>query len=575
MNKLKPFRFFAQRVIPLVYDDSLSYYELLCKVVEQLNRLTDNNNDMIDTVNEFTEFVTHYFDNLDVQTEINHKLDVMAANGQLYALFKPYFDDLSANIDSRIDAQAGYIEVLKNRMDTFASLPAGSTSGNAELLDIRNGADGTVYSSAGEAVRKQFDKAYRESANAIEETKQHWDDISVLPITGRNIIDTNTLVGAYVKNVFNTQGKTDKIKIMKPVGTGNGLYIGFTIEGISAADMHMNARFYDKNNNELSWFAVGSTTYGNYIPNADSVVFEFANMSAYNAAKEHIISGAWLGAGLLVYEPYHEYYYSSAAIECKTLKHIKSINRLGYRKYGGGEGSMYAYRCAVRAGFDALLAAVRFTSDNVAVCCHDASINRVARTLAAGAIENTVNIADITYANTSNYDFGIAGGVSQIGATRIDELAKLSKMTGRLLYLEYKDGSFEQWDNLLGLIQSYGMEDYVYVAAGESVLKHLSANFPKFHYGYNADPNPTNIAVMREIKERHGCDVFIFGWHTAQISQYAYDMRRYGIRFEYGTVNTLEDLYTTFDRLIVSDGVESDTLIANRELMEYASRARY
>ena len=33
-------RFWCQKVLPLVYDDSLSYYELLCKVVAYLNNLT-------------------------------------------------------------------------------------------------------------------------------------------------------------------------------------------------------------------------------------------------------------------------------------------------------------------------------------------------------------------------------------------------------------------------------------------------------------------------------------------------------------------------------------------------------
>ena len=36
---LQPFRYWCQKVLPLVYDDSLSYYELLCKVVDYLKML--------------------------------------------------------------------------------------------------------------------------------------------------------------------------------------------------------------------------------------------------------------------------------------------------------------------------------------------------------------------------------------------------------------------------------------------------------------------------------------------------------------------------------------------------------
>ena len=44
MDKLKHFRFWCQKVLPLVYDDSLSYYEVLCKVVDYLNRMRDDIN---------------------------------------------------------------------------------------------------------------------------------------------------------------------------------------------------------------------------------------------------------------------------------------------------------------------------------------------------------------------------------------------------------------------------------------------------------------------------------------------------------------------------------------------------
>lgn len=50
--KLKHFRFWCQKVLPLVYDNSLSYYEVLCKVVDYLNNMITDVNNIIDDIEE-------------------------------------------------------------------------------------------------------------------------------------------------------------------------------------------------------------------------------------------------------------------------------------------------------------------------------------------------------------------------------------------------------------------------------------------------------------------------------------------------------------------------------------------
>ena len=51
------------------------------------------------------------------------------------------------------------INVNSSRIDSFTSLSSGSTSGDAELIDIRVGADGKKYNTAGNSVREQINKS--------------------------------------------------------------------------------------------------------------------------------------------------------------------------------------------------------------------------------------------------------------------------------------------------------------------------------------------------------------------------------------------------------------------------------
>lgn len=60
------FRFWCYKVLPLVYDDSLSYYEILCKMVTYINNLIETDklqNDEIDKLKKEVQIVQNWINN--------------------------------------------------------------------------------------------------------------------------------------------------------------------------------------------------------------------------------------------------------------------------------------------------------------------------------------------------------------------------------------------------------------------------------------------------------------------------------------------------------------------------------
>lgn len=81
-----------------------------------------------------------------------------------------YYDGKAGAIDVEARERAAAAE---KRMDTFTSLPSGSTSGNAELVDIRVGLDGKKYNSAGTAVREQIRDTHTIEVTNKEPSKEN------------------------------------------------------------------------------------------------------------------------------------------------------------------------------------------------------------------------------------------------------------------------------------------------------------------------------------------------------------------------------------------------------------------
>lgn len=73
-----PIKFYCQKILPLVYDDSLSYYEALCKIQHKLNEVINNQNNLNNAFEELLLWINQELTK--IATEILMKL---LKNGQL------------------------------------------------------------------------------------------------------------------------------------------------------------------------------------------------------------------------------------------------------------------------------------------------------------------------------------------------------------------------------------------------------------------------------------------------------------------------------------------------------------
>ena len=147
-SNISNLRFWCQKVLPLVYDDSLSYYELLCKVVQKLNETIDLANKLNDEWNDIKgtalqliiEYVNEQINNGTIGTMIENatKEKFAELEKELNSLSKTVTDNktetdnsienLNNTVSNNYTSLSNKINVVNNSRKTF------NFSGNTILI---------------------------------------------------------------------------------------------------------------------------------------------------------------------------------------------------------------------------------------------------------------------------------------------------------------------------------------------------------------------------------------------------------------------------------------------------------
>lgn len=109
---LQPFQAWIQQTLPAIYDDSLSYTDLLAKLLYYINTLAENNTTLSNDVTNAINYINNYLGSDEFTDQVRMKLDEMASDGTLSRLIQPLFDEYKIEINAIVAEQNNKINYL-------------------------------------------------------------------------------------------------------------------------------------------------------------------------------------------------------------------------------------------------------------------------------------------------------------------------------------------------------------------------------------------------------------------------------------------------------------------------------
>ena len=226
--------------------DGLTQYELLCKIVEKLNAVITQTNTQTENIEKLEQafttlksYVDNYFNNLDVQTEINNKLDEMATSGELEAIIASYLNT---------QAVRGFSTL--NDLKNATGLISGAICQTSGKNNYKDGL-GSLY-----RIRNITNEDVVDNDNLVAITS----DVSLVAekITQKNILSAyNTSAGEEVSAFGTTTVALDTV--MSAIGTKLTLSNGSVKIGSGVSKVMVSGvlRGYFKNNNPNTNYEMG------------------------------------------------------------------------------------------------------------------------------------------------------------------------------------------------------------------------------------------------------------------------------------------------------------------------------
>ena len=219
--------------------------------------------------------------------------------------------------------------------------------------------------------------------------------------------------------------------------------------------------------------------------------------------------------------------------------------QIGGRPENSLEGVLYAKE----NGYDDIRVSVKFTADGIPVLFHDKELGYNVKNSDGTAVASGISFSSLTYAQLSNYDFGIYYGIQYKGliCPKLEDFLKLCAYKGINPTLEIKEDVIteEQVMAILTPVLQYGLTDRTFISSHKTnVLDAFFAKCKSLNYAliaYSEVDNANKVLNYRHLSNKIRLDIFDVNNPTLDFLLYARDN---DIKLKVGSCYNVEQIKT-------------------------------
>ena len=189
MSKFEESNFYKALQDFFINADKKTFLQFLAEFYNRTEGIIDKDNIQDDLIKELRELYLELnekgIDENIVKEKVNYFLENSVKIKNIISKLTTITNNIK-NISSQLDANIRELDnskveldVERKRIDSFTSLPEGSTTGDAELIDGRVGANGKTYENIGTAIREQFKNVNKTTDDLLKSYVSTFRDLSI------------------------------------------------------------------------------------------------------------------------------------------------------------------------------------------------------------------------------------------------------------------------------------------------------------------------------------------------------------------------------------------------------------